>query len=86
MKYLKIIIIFLSIAMISGCARSCENIKRSYDTDNKYSVTHYSGGKEINKWEFEGLINSSEASDGYYFYYNNKLIEVSGDVLIEEID
>lgn len=77
----------LIVVSLSGCARGCQEVKR--DTlDNlpkKYRVTLYSGGNEVRKWEFTGVINSSKSSDGYYFYADGKLVEVSGDVVIKVI-
>ena len=78
----------VTIIALSGCARTCQKLERN-TSDNKphdIKVTLYSGGEEIRTWEFFGIVNSSKDSDGYYFYYNEKLVEVSGDVVIEYLD
>ena len=76
--------IFTMIAL-SGCARTCQKFERNThdNTPHDVKVTLYSGGKEIRTWEFFGIVNSSKDSDGYFFYYEENLVEVSGDVVIE---
>lgn len=84
MKKYVLTLLACSAILLSGCARSCESIDRNIVASSKHVIVrHYSGGKLVGKWEFHGVINSSSSSDGYYFRYGKKLIEVSGDVRIE---
>lgn len=69
---------------LSSCARMCTGINRSLQMTNRnYKVTMYSGGKKVKTYKFHGIINNQESSDGYFFYINDTLVEVSGDVIIE---
>lgn len=77
-------ILLVSALFMGGCARGCESFDRDFvATSKKVIVRQYSGGKVVGKWEFHGVVNSSAESDGYYFRYGKKMIEVSGDVRIE---
>ena len=77
-----------AIVSLSSCARQCQKFERNtYDNKtHNVTVTHFSGGRPVGQWTFNGIINSSQSSDGYFFYYNGKLIEISGDVRIEYLD
>jgi hypothetical protein len=48
----------------------------------------YNGGDTVYHQDLKhAIINNSEHSDGYYFYDNdNKLVELSGDIVIEYQD
>lgn len=87
---MKLIPIILIAVMLSGCARSCQSIDRAF-TDNKaheVKITMYSGGDTVYHEHLKsGIVNNSEQSDGCYFYDSkNKLVELSGDVVIEYLD
>lgn len=73
---------------LSSCARSCQSFERGFadNTAKNTRVTLYSGGQVVKTWEFNGIINSSQQSDGYFFYVDGKLVEVSGDVVIEYLE
>ena len=49
-------------------------------------VTLYSGGQAVRTFTSRGAVLSEENSDGYYFTDNEtgKLIELEGDIVIEE--
>jgi len=80
MRKLFIIILLL---MLTGCARECEEAKRKLQSGDKPCIVkQYSGGELIGKWEFDGIINSDETSDGYYFTIGDTLYEVSGDIQV----
>lgn len=53
---------------------------------SKFRVTLYSGGEAIRSWESTGKVLSEQGSDGYYFTDSktNKLVRVSGDLVIEQ--
>lgn len=80
-------LVFIASLIISfGCARSCEKINRTFQTsDREYWVEMYSGGKLIKEYHFKGILNNQENSDGYYFYKNDTLIEIGGDVIVKSI-
>lgn len=87
MKKLQIIILIIAALSLSGCARGCQNFKRSTSGNHARSVkvTLYSGGEAVKTWEFKGIINNDAQS---IFFYDNqgKLVEIDGDVLIEYLD
>jgi len=86
----KLIPVVLIALMLSGCARGCQALDRDI-FDNKaheVKITVYSGGDTTYHSHLKrAIINNSESSDGYFFYNNEgKLIEVSGDIVIEYLD
>jgi hypothetical protein len=85
MRKLFYLIAIIAIVSLSSCARSCQGLSRDLldNTSQDVRVTMYSGGVLIKMYEFNGIISNSANSDGYYFYYKGKLVEVSGDILIE---
>jgi hypothetical protein len=84
MKTVKIIIGLLLLVTLASCQRSCERLNKQMQTSDRfYHIEQYSGGVLINVFEFSGILNDSENSDGYYFYDSkNRLVELSGDLLI----
>ncbi len=87
---MKLIAVILIAVMLSGCARSCQFVSRNLadNTSHEVKITMYSGGDTVyHKHLKSGIINNYENSDGYYFYDNGgKLVELSGDVVIEYIN
>lgn len=73
---------------LTSCERTFQGCGRTLETTSKHQirVTLYSGGEAVKQWEFSGIVNNQENTDGFYFYYENKLVEVSGDILIEYLD
>jgi hypothetical protein len=51
-----------------------------------HKITLYSGGQAVREFHTDGKVVSEEKSDGYYFMdrATGKLVEVSGDVVIEQ--
>lgn len=87
MKNLKLLTFALLTFALTGCARGCQSLERKTMGNHRIRVCLYSGGKLITNFEFTGVINSSEHSDGYYFYNNDgRLVEISGDVIIYYLD
>jgi len=76
-KYLVLIIIVLS---MSGCARVFEQWGRSVESSADYRIVRHNGGEITAIWDFNGLPNSADNSDGYYFEFDGNTVEVSGDV------
>lgn len=69
--------------LVNGCARSCESFERDFQTsDRHYHIKQYSGGVLIKEWDFAGILNNQENSDGYYFTMNDTLYEIGGDLII----
>ena len=83
MKRKFLFVLIISVALFSSCKRTWESMRRGIQaSDRHYEIKQYSGGKLIGTYKFKGILNNSENSDGYYFYLDNKLIEVSGDLII----
>jgi hypothetical protein len=87
---MKIIPVILIALMLSGCARSCQSFDREVldNEAHELKITMYSGGDTVYHTHLKsGIVNNSQLSDGYFFYSNhNKLVELSGDVVIEYLD
>jgi hypothetical protein len=88
MKKIKLFAVVLMTVVLSSCARGCQEVDRSLfdNVNHNVKITQYSGGKLIGEWTINGIVNNSSASDGYYFYTNGKLVEVSGDIRLEYLD
>jgi hypothetical protein len=84
MKKLFIIILMF----MTGCTeRGCQRWNKNHQySDRHYHVKQYSGGVCVGEYDFKGIINDSEGSDGYYFFRGDTLIEVSGDLSIKSWD
>lgn len=80
----KILTFLLLMIILTSCQRGCAALDRDIQlTDRNYNVKTYSGGQLISEYTFKGILNNQAHSDGYYFYYNDSLIEVSGDILVK---
>ena len=67
-----------------SCKRAWERVRKKTQTsDRNYVIDQYSGGVLVGHYEFNGMLNDSEGSDGYYFYQDKTLIELSGDLVIK---
>ncbi len=83
MKIFRRLIIVFMFLFLAGCARTCEDIDRTFQAgDKNIIVNQYSCGKLIRTFKFKGMVNSSESSDGYYFTIGDTLYEISGDIQI----
>lgn len=81
---MKRFLLVLLLIPVLGCTSSQ---RASFNAlGSSHRVTLYSGGKAIGSWHSRGKVHSSTQSDGYYFQddESGKLIEVSGDVVIEQ--
>ncbi len=83
-KVFLVILMVLSLSMF-GCSDADKSKITGYGSE--YRVTMYSGGIPVKTWVSTGKVYSEGSSDGYYFKdkATGKLVEVSGDVVIEEI-
>lgn len=78
-----ILTLFISIVLFSSCtSRSRAEIKRTYLGEKEYNVQVYSGGHMIREYNFKGILNNQDSSDGFYWFQGDTLIEVSGDIII----
>ena len=84
MKKIYYALMVLACISLSGCARTCNSLDRSFQTGSRnYHIEQYSGGQKINVYDFRGILDNQEGSDGFYFYKGDTLIEVSGTLLIK---
>ena len=67
---------------LAGCARDCQGCNRATEGEREYEVLQYSGGQLIQTYRFRGIVNNQENSDGYYWYQNDTLVEVTGDIIL----
>jgi hypothetical protein len=81
---IKIIIGLIILIGLSSCQKGCQRLSKNWQTTERfYHIEQYSGGELIKTYEFQGILNDSENSDGYYFYdVKNRLVEISGDLFI----
>ena len=83
-KVFLVVLVVLSLSMFG-----CSDAERSKfgGLGNEFRITMYSGGIPVKTWVSTGKVYSEGSSDGYYFKdkATGKLIEISGDVVIEEI-
>lgn len=74
----KVFILFGIILLFTSCSRFWEATKRDLQvSDRNYHIEQYSGGKLIKVYDFKGILNNSSQSDGFYFYKNDILVEIS---------
>lgn len=80
------LIYILLCLLLSSCARTCTSLDRSWQTGNrKYHIEQYSGGILVHTYNFYGILNNQEHSDGYYWYSGDTLYEVSGDIYLNSV-
>ena len=73
----------LIMVSMTSCQKSWEKIRKNTQTTNRnYVIDQYSGGVLIGHYEFRGMLNDSDGSDGYYYYDGKTLVEISGDLVI----
>lgn len=63
-------------------------MQKNSNYGNSFKVEMYSGGKLVRSWESSGKVSSEDNSDGYYFkdFDTGKLVEISGDIVITNLD
>lgn len=76
------------ILLLSSCTqRGCQKFnKNTQYTSRQYEVTLYSGGKEVFHDTFKGIVNGEEGTDGFFYFKNDTLIEISGDYVLRSVD
>lgn len=78
------------IALVAIIISSCTDAGRAKLTNfgNEFKVEMYSGGLLVKTWISSGKVRSENNSDGYYFVDKStgKLVEVSGDVVITNLN
>ncbi len=80
---MKKLLIFIGLLALTGCQRGCASVERNFQVGPRnYHVQQYSGGKLIGDYRFNGILNNQEQSDGFYFYKQDTLVEVSGDITV----
>jgi hypothetical protein len=87
MKTLPIVLLLISSILLSGCGAMRNSVSKMGDgmSAKDYTVTVYSGATAVKSYQVKNsFINSEEASDGWFFYVNGKLVRVSGTVVVEE--
>lgn len=84
----KLLLALTLIAVTTGCSKIENSIQKFQNatTGGIYKVTLYSGGKVVREWNVKGFVSSEEGSDGYYFDIDGKLVQVTGDLVIEQLD
>ena len=82
---LKIIIVF--IILFTSCT-DAQFSKRVANYGNSFKIEMYSGGVIVRSWISTGKVATEAQSDGYFFKdaATGKLVEVSGDIVITNVD
>lgn len=90
MKHLLLIIPLLLLLAFASLLTSCTDAEKAHmgGYGNTFKVEVVSGGQIIRTYTSTGKVLSSKGSDGYYFndQATGKLTEVSGDVIITQLD
>lgn len=82
----KILLIILTIITFCSCKKAIAHLEKNIQvSERNYHIEQYSGGKLIASYDFKGILNDAEGSDGYYFYENDTLFELSGQLVIKSI-
>ncbi len=88
MNIVKTLTLGVVLIALTGCSAIENKIGKFVDgaTSSDYRITQWSGGVLVKTWEIKSsFVNSEQETDGYFFYYNGKLVRVSGTVTIEEM-
>ena len=72
--------------LLAGCSAAERSRNGPGRLMSNYTVTLYSGGHPVKIWNTKGQVESETKSDGYYFVdaLTGRIVEVSGDVVIEQ--
>lgn len=75
----------LAVLALTGCSAASQAKLGGYGDDHQ--ITLYSGGEKVDCWISNGKVEAESNSDGYYFEEKStgRLIETSGDVVIEKL-
>ena len=88
MNIVKTLTLGIVLVALTGCSAVENKISKFVDgaTSSNYRITQWSGGVPVKTWEINSsFVNTERETDGYFFYYNGKLVRVSGTVTIEEM-
>ena len=71
---------------LSGCTDAFRSGVQSFGS--RHHIELWSGGQKVREWTSTGKVLTEEHSDGYYFCDSetNKLVRVSGDLVITPIE
>lgn len=86
MKKITIIVAFIAATLTIGCTDATKAQFGGYGS--KYKVTLYGASPDpIREWVSTGKVATEEGSDGWFFMDSktNKLVRVSGNVVVEEL-
>jgi hypothetical protein len=83
MKKVTITMLILCSIGLASCQRGCSSLNKEFQVSERdYEIIMFSGGDTVFHDSFTGILNNSEGSDGIYYYKDGKLIEVSGDYVV----
>lgn len=82
-KYLFVFSILFCSCTQRGCQRWNKNTQYN---ERKYQVYMFSGGDTVFRDTFTGIINGEDATDGFYYFKKDTLIEISGDYIIKSVE
>jgi len=72
---------------VSGCT-DADREKMLTNWGKEFTIEMYSGGQLVRTWTSSGKVSTEQGSDGYFFKdkATGKLVEVSGDVVITNVN
>lgn len=81
-------LLFIALIIFTSCTqRSCQKWEKSTQySERQYEVHLFSGGDTVYTDKFRGIINGEEATDGFYYFKGDTLVEVSGDYVIKSVE
>lgn len=86
MKRFLALIAVVALLAVAGCTDAERASWSAYG--NTFRVTLYSGGQPVRTWISSGKVLSETSSDGWLFMDSEtkRLVRVSGDSVVEQID
>lgn len=86
MNKINLLLVAISFVLLSSCTDSKR--EKLFNYGNEFKVEMYSGNKLVRSWISTGKVSSEKGSDGYYFKDKStgKLVEVTGDIVITNVD
>jgi len=79
---------FAMILLLTSCTqRGCQRFDKNMQfTERTYEVSLYSGGTIVFQDTFKGIVNGEQGTDGFYYFKQDTLIEISGDYVLRSIE
>lgn len=69
-----------------GCSRDRQAFHAMMQNDvYPYLVIQFSGGREIGRWKFTGIVNHGNAGSTHFFFIGDTLVTLSGDVQVFQL-